>query len=68
MELKIKNKTQKRKKKFFSINKNKNKDKNKMKIGSIEILYNAMKLSMSHLIENANFLEKGNNQDEQIWK
>ena len=67
MELKIKKiKTQKRKKKFFS--NNKNKKKNKMKIGSIEILYNAMKMPMSHLIENANFLEKGNNQDKQIWK
>ena len=62
MELKIKKiKTQKRKKKNFSNNKNKNKNKNKMKIGSIEDLYNTMKMSMSHLIENANFLEKGNN-------
>ena len=32
-----------------------------MKIGSVEVLYNAMKMPMSHLIENANFLEKGNN-------
>ena len=66
MELKIKKikkiKTQKRKKKFFSSNNNNNnKEKIKMKIGSVEVLYNAMKMPMSHLIENANFLEKGNN-------